>query len=182
MVKFSWWPRIAPLTCLDFGVVYVWPKSEYKKREIVSSFFPQTNCNIFPLKARLQQPHSDFSFVVHSWSTIKGERISPSFLINYVNFLCLVRFFAKFVLFMKLIYLIWWCGARMKGSGSSWSGRRCPRCIANTTIEYHISKSLKNPGRPYYRCCNCSGFVMWAASKGNMHEVEAASHGPSMKM
>ena len=54
--------------------------------------------------------------------------------------------------------------------------------MANVTAEYQISKSSNNRGRPYYGCCNCDGFVMWAAPKGNVCESEPASRGPSMKM
>ncbi|KAJ8435518.1 hypothetical protein Cgig2_032105 [Carnegiea gigantea] len=71
----------------------------------------------------------------------------------------------------------------MEGSGSYWSGNTCPRCYLDHELKYEISRSLGNPGRPYYECGNCGEFLMWAPARKNLlKEKEVGGHGRCMKL
>ena len=69
---------------------------------------------------------------------------------------------------------------KMKGCGSSWVAKKCPRCMCSAAMIYQISKSSKNLGRPCYSCSNCEKFVRWAKPRCKIGENSASSQGLTM--
>ena len=58
---------------------------------------------------------------------------------------------------------------RINGGGDRfWSANACPRCCAVPELKYAISRSSRNPGRPYYECGNYGQFLMWASARSNL--------------